>query len=313
MKTGLTGFILAAALINSAPARAALRVIATTEDLAAIAREIGGERIHVESIFKGVHDPHHLGAYLDERLDRRRALEQADLFISAGPTLEGVSAGDPLEHVSNGNVHPGGAGYLDASRGCRVLEATNAPSRAAGTIHGLGSPHYWLDPDNGAVIAGGIAEKLAQLDPENKQAYAAALDRFRTELDDRKKKWAEAARAVKGFPVVAYRDSWGNLAEWLGLRVVETMEPKPGLAPSKTRIAEANRRIKAEHIGAVLIEPYLDRKAADQAARGTGAQVIVLAPSVGASPDIVAYFDLFDHDLKAVAAVAQASGYRPKD
>ena len=311
MRTRFAWLILTVAVSTPSHAVAALRVVTTTEDFAAIAREIGGERVQIESVFKGGQDPHQLGEYLDEHLDRRHVLEKADLFISAGPTLEGVASSDPLEHVLNGKVHLGGAGYLDASLGCKILGVPGTVSRAEGTIHGLGSPHYWLDPANGAVIARNIAEKLEQLDADNKGNYAAALDRFLSGLNERETKWAQDARPVRGFPVVAYRDSWGSLGEWLGLRVVGTLEPKPGMEPSKARIAEINRLIKTEHVGAVLIAPYLDRKAADRAVQGTGAQVVVLASSVGSETGVATYFDLFDYDLKVVVAAAKAAGYQP--
>ena len=113
--------------------------------------------------------------------------------------------------------------------------------------------------------------------------------------------------------MLAYRDSWGNLAAWLGLRVVDTLEPRPGMAPSKRRLGEMNQLIRAEGVAAVLIEPYFDRKAADRAVKGTSAKVLALAPSVGAAEDIRSYFDLFDHNLKAVVGAAQSAGYRPRD
>lgn len=301
-------------LASSQAAAAPLRVVATTEDLAALAREIGGTRVQVEAIFKGSQDPHQLGVFLDSHPDRRLSLEKADLFIAVGQTLEGASGYDPFVHITNGKVLPGGTGYLDASSGCRIVGMPAVPgSRASGTVHTLGSPHYWLDPENGAVIARGIAEKLSSLNPQGKAEYQAWLDRFLSSLKARREKWAVEARQVRGLPVLAYRDSWGNLAAWLGLRVVDTLETQPGIAPSKRRLGEMNQLIRAEGVAAVLIEPYFDRKAADRTVKGTSAKVLVLAPSVGASEDIRSYFELFDHNLKAVVGAAQRAGYRPRD
>lgn len=293
---------------------APLRVVATTEDLASLAREIGGTRVHVEAFFKGFQDPHQLAAFLSSHPDRRLLLERADLFVAVGQTLEGASGYDPFVHVSNGKVLPGGAGYLDASSGCRIVGTPAVPgSRASGTVHTLGSPHYWLDPENGAIIARGIAEKLSSLDPQGRAEYQAALDRFLASLRAHQEKWAVDARQVRGLPVFAYRDSWGNLAAWLGLRVIDTLEPQPGLTPSRKRIEQLNQRIRSEGVAAVLIEPYFDRKAADRAVKGTTAKVMVLAPSVGAVEDVHSYFDLFDHNLKALVGAAESAGYRPKN
>ncbi len=301
-------------LASSQAVAASLRVVGTTEDLAALAREIGGTRVQVEAIFKGFQDPHQLGEYLDSHPNRRLSLERADLFIAVGQTLEGTAGYDPFVHLTNGKVRPGGAGYLDASSGCRIVGMPAVPgSRASGTVHTLGSPHYWLDPENGAVIARAVAEKLAALDPRGRVEYEAALDRFQSSLKARREKWAIEARQVRGLPVLAYRDSWGNLAAWLGLRVVDTLEPQPGIAPSKRRLGEVNQLIRAEGVVAVLIEPYFDRRGADRAVKGTPAKVLVLAPSVGAAEDVRSYFDLFDHNLKAVVGAARNAGYRPRN
>lgn len=306
----LLGVALTAAQATAAP----LRVVTTTEDFAALAREIGGARVQAEALFKGFQDPHQLGAFLNDHPNRRLSLERADLFIAVGPTLEGTSAYDPFVHLINGKVRPGASGYLDASTGCRIVGAPAVPgSRASGTVHTLGSPHYWLDPENGAVIARSIAEKLSSLDPEGRAEYQAALERFESSLRARREKWAVDARRVRGLPVLAYCDSWGNLAAWLGLRVINTLEPQPGTTPSGRRLGEMNQLIRAEGVVAVLIEPYFDRESADRAVNDTTAKVLVLAPSVGASPDIRSYFDLFDANLKAVVSAAQNAGYRPKD
>jgi len=314
MSKALLIALLGWSMASSQAAAAPLRVVATTEDLAVLAREIGGARVEVEAIFKGFQDPHPLGAFLESHPNRRLSLERADLFIAVGQTLEGTSAYDPFVHMTNGKVLPGGSGYLDASSGCRIVGVPAVPgSRASGTVHTLGSPHYWLDPENGAVIARSIAEKLSSMDPQGKGEYQASLDRFLSSLNERREKWAVEARKVRGLPVLAYRDSWGNLAAWLGLRVMNTLEPRPGMTPSRRRIGEMSQLIRAEGVAAVLIEPYFDRKVADRAVKDTSAKVLVLAPSVGATEDVRSYFDLFDHNLKAVVGAAQSAGYRPKD
>lgn len=310
LSLALLGWTLAAYGAAAAP----LRVVTTTEDFAAIAREIGGARVQAEALFKGFQDPHQLGSFLNEHPNRRLSLERADLFIAVGPTLEGTSAYDPFVHLVNGKVRPGAPGYLDASVGCRIVGMPAVPgSRASGTVHTLGSPHYWLDPENGAVIARTISEKLSTLDPEGRAEYQASLERFLSSLKARQAKWAADASRVRGFPVLTYRDSWGNLAAWLGLRVLGTLEERPGMAPSKRRLDEMNRLIRAEGVAAVLIEPYFPRKDAERAVDGTSAKVLVLAPSVGATEDIRSYFDLFDRNLAALAAAAKSAGYQPKD
>src|SRR6202049_4652277 len=150
-----------------AAAQGKLNVIATTEDLASIAREVGGDRITVESIAKGYQDPH----FVEAKPSFILKLQRADLLIVVGRELE-IGWLPPLVQQSrNGKIQPGAEGYLDASLTAQILEIPNANiTRAMGDVHPFGNPHYWTDPENGKRIAMAISEKLAQFRP-NDRAY----------------------------------------------------------------------------------------------------------------------------------------------
>ncbi|MFH2076600.1 MAG: metal ABC transporter substrate-binding protein, partial [Pseudomonadota bacterium] len=165
-----------AALISalSSPAYCALDIVTTTEDLAALAREVGGKHVQVQSIAKGYQDPH----FVDAKPSYLLKLKRADLFIQVGLELEVSWAPNLLRSARNKKIRPGARGFLDASAGCEVLDKNAAADRSQGDVHPEGNPHYWLDPANGRIIAGNIKDRLVRLDPENTADYEENLKAF---------------------------------------------------------------------------------------------------------------------------------------
>src|SRR6187401_69800 len=152
----MQGAMVCIALALSAGGAAAqdkLSVVATTEDLAAIAREVGGDKITVESIARGYQDPH----FVEAKPSFILKLQKADLLIAVGRELE-IGWLPPLVLQSrNRKIQPGAEGYLDASLTASILEIpTGQLTRAMGDVHPQGNPHYWLDPGNGRHIAKAI-------------------------------------------------------------------------------------------------------------------------------------------------------------
>ena len=136
-----------------------LNVVTSTTDLAALAQEVGGDHISVESIAKGYQDPH----FVEAKPSFLLKLRQADLLISVGLELEIGWLPPLITQCGNARVQVGAPGYLDASQFAEILEKpTGQITRAMGDVHPLGNPHYWLDPDNGRRVAKGIAAKLGK-------------------------------------------------------------------------------------------------------------------------------------------------------
>src|SRR5579872_6595550 len=177
-----------ASLLAAGSARAAskLNVITATEDLAALAREVGGDHINVDSIAKGYQDPH----FVEPKPSFLLKLQKADLLIVVGLQLE-IGWLPPLQTQSrNSKIQVGANGYLDASQFAQILEIpTGQITRAMGDVHPLGNPHYWLDPDNGRRIAKGIADKLAEMQPSDASYFQQRYADFDKRLADAEKGW----------------------------------------------------------------------------------------------------------------------------
>ena len=307
MKLRLSSVALAAAAILAcaAPARAQLKVVTTTQDLASIAQEIGGDRVTVTPLAKGYQDPHVVEAKPSFAL----LLNKADLLIVVGRDLE-VGWLPPLITMSrNAKIQPGGPGYLDPSTSAKILEMpTGAITRAMGDVHPLGNPHYWLDPENGRRIAAAIKNKLSQMDAANAPHYAARLADFDRRLAAAQERWKAQMGPYKGMKVVTYHRSWANFTDAFGLDVIGYVEPKPGIPPTPQHTLDVINAMKAQNVKIIIVEPYFDMKTPKSIASNTGAKVVVLPPSVGGVPQAGDYFKLFDTQIAIVIDAIKAAG-----
>jgi zinc/manganese transport system substrate-binding protein len=295
-------FVIAAVTSVSAQAAGKLNVETTTEDLAALAREVGGDKINVEAIAKGYQDPH----FVEAKPSFLLKLQKADLLAVVGLQLE-IGWLPPLQTQSrNAKIQVGGAGYLDMSQFCQVLEIpTGQVSRAMGDVHPLGNPHYWLDPQNGRRIAKAFADRFGQMDAADAVFFQQRYQDFDQRLTAAEKGWEAKMAPYKGRKVVTYHRSWPNFCDRFGLVVADYVEPRPGIPPTPSHTLELINKMKAENIKLVLIEPYFDRKTPDSIARSVGGDVAMLMPSVGGTKEVTTYFQLFDYDINLLVSLFQ--------
>jgi zinc/manganese transport system substrate-binding protein len=278
------------------PAQAKLRVVTSLQDLASIADAVGGDRVETFALARGYQDPH----FVDAKPSFILKLSRADLLIVAGLELEIGYLPPLIDQSRNEKIHPGSAGYLDASTGCDVLQKpAEVVTRAMGDVHPYGNPHYWTDPENGRVIARAIAARLAELDPAGKAAFDANLSAFEAALSAKEREWDAKMAPFAGTKVVTFHESWPNFAKHFRLQIVGTVEPKPGIPPSPTHTLEIINLITAEKVPVILVEPYFDIKTPGFIGAKTGAAVVTFYPSVGGIPAIQNYLDLFDYDVNA--------------
>jgi zinc/manganese transport system substrate-binding protein len=271
-----------------------LNVITSTTDLAALAQEVGGEKIDVESIAKGYQDPH----FVEAKPSFLLKLRHADLLVTVGLDLEIGWLPPLITQSGNPNIQPSARGYLDASQFAEILEKPEGPvSRAMGDVHPLGNPHYWLDPENGRRVAKGIANKLAELDPADGAYFQQRDQDFEKRLSAAEQNWDNQMKGYRGRKVVTYHKSWPNFAKHFGLEVVGYIEPRPGIPPTPGHTIELIQQMKRENVKVIMVEPYFDLKTPNNIASGTGGKVLVMLPSVGGEKDITDYFKLFDYDI----------------
>ena len=288
------------ALLAASPALASPpKVVTTTEDLASLVREVGGDKITVDSMARGYQDPH----FVEPKPSFIIKLHNADLLIVIGRELEIGWLPPLLTQSRNAKIQPGSPGYLDASAGVRILEMpTGQITRAMGDVHPSGNPHYWLDPDNGRIIAKSIAAALSRIAPADRAYFEQRYADFDRRLADAQKRWATAMAPYQGTKVVTYHRSWPNFTERFGLDVIGYVEPKPGIPPSPSHTIELIAEMKRQQVKVILVEPYFDLKTPESIARGVGGKVLVLTPSAGGVKEAPTYIALFDYNINLLTS-----------
>jgi ABC-type Zn uptake system ZnuABC Zn-binding protein ZnuA len=280
-----TFFLICTLALLATNAVAKVNVVASTTDLASIASAIGGEAVEVSSINRGGDDPHFvevLPSYM-VRVKKAKVYLQVgmDLDRWARPIIDGSRNGDLL--------------VVDCSKGIPPLEVPTGKTDASmGDVHPSGNPHYWLDPDNGAVIAATIADALTRVDPAHASAYRSGLTQFTARLAQKKSEWEKAASALSGLEIVTFHNSWPYFCAQFGIDVVGFVEPLPGIEPTPSHTASLIEVVKARGVRVIGVEPYFSKRTPQTIARETGAQVVDLPPSVGGAPGTDDYFALFD-------------------
>jgi ABC-type Zn uptake system ZnuABC Zn-binding protein ZnuA len=276
------------------PAAGKLNVVTSTEDLAAIGREVGGDHVSIDSIAKGYQDPH----FVEPKPSFLLKLQKADLLAVVGLQLEIGWLPPLITQSGNSKVQVGSKGYLDVSTVCEVLELpTGTVTRADGDVHPLGNPHYWLDPENARRIARAFKDKFSEMQPADAAYFDQHLKDFEQRLTEAEKRWDAEMAPFKGRKVVTYHRSFPNFAKRFGLNIVDYVEPKPGIPPTPTHTLELINRMKQDNIKLILVEPYFDMRTPNSVAQQVGGTALVLLPSVGGEKQVQTYFQLFDYDI----------------
>jgi zinc/manganese transport system substrate-binding protein len=285
--------LLALLAIGATGANAAVTVAASIPDLASIATAIGGNRIEAFSLAKAESNPHSvevLPSYMVK-------VARAKVFLKVGLGLDGW-ADAIVKGSRNRDIE-----VVDCSHGIEVLEKpTGKVDASMGDVHPEGNPHYWLDPENGAIIARTVAAALAKADPEGRAVYEAGLARFEKNLEARRATWNTRMAPFKGQAVFTYHSSWPYFARAYGLRIVGKVEPVPGIPPNARHLSDLLGIAKAEHVTRLLQEPYFPKDGGEFLHRQAGIAVLALPPSCKGS----GAEDYFTHFDALVAAFAGA-------
>jgi zinc/manganese transport system substrate-binding protein len=277
---------------------AVLHVVSTIPTLGSLAKEVGGDRVDVQSLGKGYQDPH----FVEAKPNLMLTLNRADLLLYVGLELE-IGWLPPLVLGSrNPNIQNGEKGSLDCSRSIPLLDIpTTKIDRSMGDIHPQGNPHYWFPPANAKIIAKEIAARLTELDPEGAAAYAKNLAAFNAKVDAKLKDWAPLIAKLKGAKVATYHKSWSYISAWLGMEEVGYVEIKPGIPPDPAHLVQLIKIMRNEKASMLLMEDFYNKTTASLVADKAGAKLLVLPTDVGATPAIKDWFTLVDTALKQMA------------
>jgi ABC-type Zn uptake system ZnuABC Zn-binding protein ZnuA len=289
---------------RSAPAQQ-LRVVATTSDLASLARAVTGDRAQVETIVPPAADAEAFEPRPSDLAKLKGATVVVRIGLGYDHWLDKLLAmhADPA-------VNRGGSGYVDASVGIPLLEVKGSsldPAARDGHAHGLANPHYWLDPANAEAITGGIGEAIIRVAPAATEKIIARRDEFLADLKARLADWERQLAPQRGARLIAYHNTWPYFARRFRLNIVDVIEIKEGVAPSPARLAKLAGTMREQKIRVILHEPFEPEETSQLLALRTGASVVKLAPSVGSVAAAGDYRALFDYNVATLARALAAA------
>lgn len=291
-------------LLPGASAHAALRVVASLPDVADMARQIGGDRVAVETIAQGNQDPHRVPV----KPSFVTKLNRADALVVQGLGLEHTFLPALLEVASNPKILPNGPAYVDASLYVQPLQVPTSQDRTQGELHPLGNPHINLDPVRGKLMARAIAEGLERVDPEGAASYRDGLARYGALLDRKIAEWAQLASPLRGVKAVSVHQDLVYLADRYGLELVGTIETKPGVPATPGHIEQLVATMQREQVGLVIREVAYERSLAETLAERTGARVVTISTLAGGLPGTETYVDSVQANLEALVRAVRAGG-----
>lgn len=270
---------------------AKLNVVATTPDLGAIAREVGGDLVAITILAKPTEDPH----FVDAKPNFIVKLNHADALIEGGAELEAGWLGPLLDSARNPKIASGAPGHISCSQGIPLLEVPAALDRSKGDLHAMGNPHFLVDPELAIQVAHTIADAFANLDPASAAVYRSNQDRFTHQLQEKLAAWKIALSPYNGRSLAAFHNTWPYFGKRFELKIEVFLEPKPGIPPTPSHLAETINTIKSTKIPAIIVEPYQNRRTAESVAAKTGVKVLDFAQYPGGIKNAgSSYIELMD-------------------
>ena len=302
LDAGLTAAALLLLALAAAPAQAALRILACEPEWGALAQELGGALVDVSVATNALQDPHQIQAK-PSLIARAR---NADLVLCTGAELEIGWLPVLLQQSGNAKLQSGQPGNFAAADYVRKLELPGQLDRSQGDVHAAGNPHIQTDPRNIALVGQALGTRLQQLDPAHAADYARAQADFAQRWQQAMARWTAQAAPLKGLPVVSQHKAFVYLYDWLGLKEVAVLEPKPGVEPTAAHLQGVLATLKATPARMVIYAAYQDGRPSDWLSKNAGIPAVKLPFTVGGSDAAKNLYGLFDDTVARLLAAAAA-------
>lgn len=301
MKKIFKALSLSVLLVTTQSAQAALNVFACEPEWGALAQELGGDKITVFAATNAMQDVHHIEA----KPSLVAQLRKADLLVCTGSELEIGWLPVLLRQAGNTNVLAGKVGNFEAAHYVRMLEIPSRLDRADGDVHPGGNPHIQTDPRNIAKVADALSERLAEIDAPNAPFYQAKHKDFAQRWQDATKRWEAEAAPLKGVAIVVQHKGFPYLEDWLGLREVATLEPKPGVEPTSSHLSEVLTQLQRQPAKMVIRAAYNSERPSQWLSERAKIPAVALPFTVGGSDRAKDLFTLFDDTVQRLLDAAK--------
>ena len=294
MKTFFRSVAAGLLFLTGTPAFSAVNVFACEPEWAALAQELGGDRVAVVSATTAMQDPHRIEA----RPSLIARVRSADLVICTGAELEIGWLPLLLTQSGNGRVRPGTPGFLEASQFVAKIEIPKVVDRSLGDIHPGGNPHVHLDPRNIAKVAQVLAARLSEIDRANSDAYAARADDFAKRWQAAMQRWQQQAAPLRGVPVVVHHKDMSYFLSWSGMREAGSLEPRPGIPATASHLGALVDAMQRSPARVIVYSAYNNPKAAEFLSERSNIPKVMLPFTVGGSARAKDLFGLFDDTIE---------------
>lgn len=294
-------FVWLSAFFLSAHA-AALTVGATTEDMAALVRAVGGGDVESFAIAKGTQDPHQIEAKPSYMVK----LRHADLIVAQGLDLETAWLKPLIEGARNPKIALGTKTVLELGESLDPLDVQKGEvSRAEGDVHPLGNPHFQLDPVRLSQAATLIARRMGELDPPRAADYLKRAEDFKTRMESKTKEWSARMKKTGFREFVAYHKTFVYFAARFGLKNEVFLEPKPGIPPTASHLMDVIHQMRARKLKVVLIENFFDDSVKSRLRDEIKDMRVIKVPVyVGGEPGIKTNEDLIENMVRIFETAA---------
>lgn len=285
-------------LLIGAQAQAALNIFACEPEWGALAKEMGGDNVKVYLATTAMQDPHHIEA----RPSLIAKMRQADLLVCTGAELEIGWLPVLLSESGNAKVQPGQPGHFEAARYVALLDKPAKLDRSEGDVHAAGNPHFQTDPRNIAKVASALARTMAQIDSVNAMKYRQREQDFQSRWSQAIRNWEAKATSLRGVPVAVQHKGFPYLLDWLGLKEVVALEPKPGVDPSAAYLGQVVSGLKTQPAKMILRAAYQSDRPSRWLSERAGIPAVELPYTVGGSARANDLFGLFDDTIERLLA-----------
>jgi zinc/manganese transport system substrate-binding protein len=284
--------------IASAPASAALNVFACEPEWAALTRQLAGDKADIYTATGPLQDPHQVQA----RPSLIARARNAQLLVCTGAELEIGWMPVVLRESVNDAIQPGSAGNFEAARYVTMLEVPTRLDRADGDVHAAGNPHIQTDPRNFLPIADALSKRLIQLDSANTSYYQQRLAAFDQQWRAAIAKWEKQAAPLKGVSIIAHHKGFPYMNNWLGLKEVAELEPKPGMEPSAAYLGQVLNELQQHPARMVIRAAYQNERPSQWIAGRAHIPAVELPFTVGGTPQATDLYTMFDDTIQRLLA-----------
>jgi len=292
-------FLFLIAMLFTTTAQAEMNILACEPEWAALAKEIGGAKVKAQSATNALQDPHHIEA----RPSLIAKARKADMLVCTGAELEIGWLPLLLKKSGNAAIQKGKAGYFMATDHVELMEKLDKVDRSMGDVHAAGNPHIQVDPRRLLQVAEALVSQMKQVDAEQANHYQQNFESFKQRWQQAMQAWQNKAQALQNTPIVVHHKSWVYLEDWLGLKRVATLEPKPGVPPSGSHLSKLHVQLKQTPANIIIYSSYQNPRSANWLSKKAGIPAVNLPSTVGGSKEATDLFSLFDDIINRLLRV----------